>query len=159
MIRKLIAGAGIAAALALPSAAQTFTHTIDGVTHTHDITIYQTVGTCCVEVQTCGCATPTTVIHDPQTSACGSSATRTYTHAPATRTYTRTYTHAPVTRTYTRTYTQAPTVTRRVYVEPPRTADLSFHPDRSGPIYHNDRAEPYAHYDRRWKRRTRVKHH
>lgn len=154
MIRKLIAAAGIATALALPGAAQTFTHTINGVTHTHDITTYETVGTCCVQVQTCGCS-HTTTVHRPHTSTCGTT-TRTYSHAPTTRTYTRSYTSAPVTRTYTRTYTQpAPVMTRRVYVAPPRTSELSYHPDYYRPTYHDDRDEPYAHYDRKWKSRTR----
>ncbi|MEO1643072.1 MAG: hypothetical protein AAFR74_07020 [Pseudomonadota bacterium] len=159
MIRKLIAAAGLAAAITLPGAAQTFTHTIDGVTHTHDITTYRTVGTCCIEVQTCGCATTSTVVHHPSTATCGTTVSRSYTYAPTTkRTHTRSYSGPPVARTYTRTYTQAPTVTHRVYVQPSQSAELSFLPDTYRPVYHNDRAEPYAHYDRRWKRRTRVKH-
>lgn len=153
MIRKLLTAFGIAAALALPGAAQTFTHTINGVPHTHDTTTYRTVGTCCA--QTYGCSSTTSSVHAPRTT------TRTYTSAPTTtRTYKRTYTQAPVTRTYshapvTRTYTSAPVVTRRVYVTPPRTAAVSYHPGYYRPRYHDDRAQPYAHYDRKWKSRTR----
>lgn len=132
MIRPLIAALGLAAAIALPGAAQTFTHTIDGRTHTHDITQYRTVGTCCVE--TCG------------------STTRTYTHAPVTRTYTRTYTHAPVTRTYT--YAPQPVIQRQVYVEHRPVAPLSYQPGYTV-YYHDDRDRPYAHYDSKWKSRTR----
>jgi len=153
MIRKLLAALSITAALALPGAAQTFTHTINGVTHTHDTTTYRTVGTCCVH--TCGCSGTTVSTHHPHTSTCGTT-TRTYTHAPTqTRTYTRTYTHAPVTRSYTRTYTSAPTVTRRVYVAPPRQVEPTYHYEDYRPVYHNDRAQPYAHYDLKWKSRTR----
>ncbi|MEL8055640.1 MAG: hypothetical protein AAGK66_05780 [Pseudomonadota bacterium] len=154
MIRKLLAAAGIAAAFALPGAAQTFTHTVHGVTHTHDITTYRTVGTCCIQVQTCGCATGH-VSHHPHTSNCGSTVTRHYTHAPTTsRVYTSHYSTAPVTRTYTRTYTHTEPP-RRIYVEP-----APVHPVYEAPSSYNvqrsyDRAEPYANYDRRWKSRTR----
>ena len=133
MIRRLLAAFGLAAALALPAAAQTFTHTYNGRTHVHDITEYRTVGTCCAD--TCG------------------TTTRTYTHAPVTRTYTRTYTQAPVTRTYTRTYAPQPVVQQRVYIEHRPAAPLSYHPGYT--VYvHDDRDRPYAHYDRRWKSRT-----
>jgi hypothetical protein len=156
MIRKLLAASGFVAALALPGAAQTFTHTIDGVTHTHDITVYKTYGTCCLQTScctqaysSCGHYTPSYHYdhhgHGYSYHSGHATTTRTYTHAPVTRTYTRTYTHAPTTvRTYTRSYTSAPTVTRRVYVEQPRTEALSYHPH---PCTHHytERHKPCAH--------------
>ncbi|MEM7492832.1 MAG: hypothetical protein AAF296_05580 [Pseudomonadota bacterium] len=94
MIHKLLASIGVVAALTLPIAAQTFTHTINGVTHKHDITVYKMVGTCCVKVQTCHCSTSKTVVHNPHPPKCGTTVTYGHTHIPVhTQTYTRTYTH------------------------------------------------------------------
>ncbi|MEM1390863.1 MAG: hypothetical protein AAGG45_07260 [Pseudomonadota bacterium] len=118
MIQKLLASIGVVAALALPSAAQTFTHTINGVTHKHDITMYKTVGTCCVKVQRCHCSTPKTVVHHAQPPKCGTTVTYGHTHIPVhTQTYTRTYTHGPVTRTYTQPHKHRhSTHTQHIYV-------------------------------------------
>jgi hypothetical protein len=145
MFRFAIAALGAAVCFIAPATAQTFTHTVNGQHHSHDITTYTTSGDCC------------------QHTSCGQThTTHSYTQ-PTTRTYTRSYTSAPtVTRTYTQpvqttrivqTYAQAP---RIVYVQP------SYHAPAPRIVSHNDRAQPYAHYDRNWKSRTHVnanRHH
>lgn len=141
MFRFAIAALGAAVCFIAPATAQTFTHTVNGQHHSHDITTYTTHGDCCQH--SCG-----------QTHA--SHTTRTYTE-PTTRTYTRTYSSAP---TVTRTYTQ-PVQTHRVvqtYAPAPRTVYVQPRHYAPAPriVYHNDRAQPYAHYDRRWKSRTQA---
>ena len=160
MIRSLISATvlalGAALGLAAPASAQTFTHTVNGHTHSHDITTYQTVGTCCVTQHTC------TGGHDHNHTHT--------THAPTQ--YTHTVTSAPV-RTV-RTYSvPAPvtTVTRHVYVQPApvyvhRPAPVYIHTPAPRPVYqtysvarHDDRDRAWAHYDRGWKSRTNNRRH
>lgn len=144
MLKFAIAALGAAVCFIAPASAQTFTHTVNGQQHAHNISTYTTHGTCCQHT-TCG-----------QSHNHGHTA-HTYTQ-PTTRTYTtRTYSTAP---TVTHTYTRPPATTH--YVRPAAPQRIVTYPAQvhTPPriIYHNDRAQPYAHYDSGWKHRTHGAH-
>ncbi len=121
-----------------PALAQHFTHTHGGHTHSHDITMESTHGSCC-HIQTCD---RRIISRSSELSG-----------APAQT--------SSIKRTFTRTYVTTPSRSDDAHMTHRSRSERSvFHRERGpiAPVYtHRDRDQAWAHYDRRWKSRTNTR--